>query len=55
MPKEYTAGQRQVQTHADSTRLADQMAEKVVRAEISSDDKLFIEARDMFFLATFLL
>ena len=52
MSKEYTAGQRQVQTHADSTRLADQMAEKVVRDEISSDDKLFIEARDMFFLAT---
>ena len=52
MPKDFTEGQREVQAQADSLRLADQMAEKAVHASIREDDRLFIEARDMFFLAT---
>ncbi len=52
MPKDFTDGQREVQAQADSLRLADQMAEKAVHASIREDDRIFIEARDMFFLAT---
>jgi predicted pyridoxine 5'-phosphate oxidase superfamily flavin-nucleotide-binding protein len=52
MAEFYSDGQRAVQRDADSERLADRMAEVNLRAEISEADRAFIEARDMFFLAT---
>ncbi|MGE3270690.1 MAG: pyridoxamine 5'-phosphate oxidase family protein [Chloroflexota bacterium] len=50
----YHQGSRELQDRFDSRRLADQLAawsaERSVR--IQDDDRAFIEARDMFFLAT---
>ena len=48
----FTDGQRDVQSRVDSTRLADRMAEAVIRDTIGDSDREYIEARDMFFLAT---
>ena len=48
----YSDGQRAVQREADSERLAGRMAEMNLRDTITDDDRAFIEARDMFFLAT---
>ena len=48
----YTDGQREAQRFADSERLAETMAERIVHAQITDRDREFIEARDMFFLAT---
>ncbi len=52
MAEYYSDGQRAVQREADSERLANRMADVNVRDTISDDDRAFIEARDMFFLAT---
>jgi predicted pyridoxine 5'-phosphate oxidase superfamily flavin-nucleotide-binding protein len=41
-----------LQQRFDTERLADRMAETNARDAISDDDREFIEARDMFFLAT---
>ena len=48
----YHDGNRSWQDRFDTRRLADRLEERKVRATIDGDDKAFIEARDMFFLAT---
>jgi predicted pyridoxine 5'-phosphate oxidase superfamily flavin-nucleotide-binding protein len=48
----YHDGNRKLQERFDTRRLADRIEERVMRDRIDEDDKAFIEARDMFFLAT---
>ena len=48
----YHAGSRQLQDRFDTRRLADRIEERLVRDTIDDADRAFIEARDMFFLAT---
>jgi hypothetical protein len=48
----YHDGSRKLQERFDTRRLADRLEERVVRDHIDEDDRAFIEARDMFFLAT---
>jgi hypothetical protein len=48
----YHEGQRNLQARFDTTRLADRLEQVKVHAAITDDDRAFIEARDMFFLAT---
>jgi predicted pyridoxine 5'-phosphate oxidase superfamily flavin-nucleotide-binding protein len=48
----YHSGNRSFQDRFDTRRLADRIDEKLVRDTIDDDDRAFIEARDMFFLAT---
>ena len=48
----YHAGSRELQDRFDTRRIADRLDEKTVRDHIDPDDRAFIEARDMFFIAT---
>jgi uncharacterized protein len=48
----YHGGSRQLQDRFDTRRLADRIDERIVHDRIDKDDCAFIEARDMFFLAT---
>jgi predicted pyridoxine 5'-phosphate oxidase superfamily flavin-nucleotide-binding protein len=48
----YHEGNRRLQDRFDTRRLADRIEERIVHDRIDEDDKAFIEARDMFFLAT---
>jgi hypothetical protein len=48
----YHSGSRELQDRFDTRRLADRIEERIVRATIDDDDRAFIQARDMFFLAT---
>ena len=50
----YHAGNRTLQDRFDTRRLADRLAERAAERsrQITDDDRAFIEARDMFFLAT---
>jgi uncharacterized protein len=48
----YHDGNRSWQDRFDTRRLADRLVERTVRQTIDADDREFIEARDMFFLAT---
>ena len=48
----YHDGNRSWQDRFDTRRLADRLVERTVRETIDADDREFIEARDMFFLAT---
>ena len=48
----YHEGSRSLQQRFDTTRLADRIEEVKVTDVISESDRAFIEARDMFFLAT---
>src|ERR687886_706109 len=48
----YHDGNRRLQDAFDTRRLADRIDERLVRATFDGDDRAFIEARDMFFLAT---
>ena len=48
----YHGGSRRLQDRFDTRRIADRLVEKTVRATIDDDDRRFIEARDMFFIAT---
>jgi hypothetical protein len=52
MESMYHEGQRSLQAQFDTTRLADRLEQVKVHATITDDDRAFIEARDMFFLAT---
>lgn len=52
MESMYHDGQRRLQERFDTTRLADRLEQVKVHAAITDDDRAFIEARDMFFLAT---
>ena len=47
----YNDGSRRLQDRFDTRRLADRLAERG-RDHIDADDRAFIEARDMFFVAT---
>lgn len=48
----YHEGSRALQDRFDTRRLADRIEERLVHDAITPDDRAFIEARDMFFLAT---
>jgi len=48
----YHEGHRELQGRFDTGRLADRLLEVTVHDAITPDDQAFIEARDMFFLAT---
>ena len=48
----YNEGSRRLQDRFDTRRLADRIDERIVRATIDDDDRAFIEAMDMFFIAT---
>jgi uncharacterized protein len=48
----YNRGSRDLQDRFDTRRLADRIEERIVRDRIDADDGAFIEARDMFFIAT---
>ena len=48
----YHDGSRDLQDRFDTRRMADVIENRKVRPELTDDDKAFIEARDMFFLAT---
>jgi uncharacterized protein len=52
MTDRYHAGNRQLQDRFDTRRLADRIEERIRRDRFDEDDRAFIEARDMFFLAT---
>ena len=51
MTQTFHGGQRKLQDHFDARRLANRLAE-ATSSEISEAHRRFIEARDMFFLAT---
>jgi len=48
----YNDSSRKLQDRFDTRRLADRIEERIVRDHIDDDDRAFIEARDMFFIAT---
>jgi len=48
----YHEASRRLQDRFDTRRLADRIEDRIVRDEIDADDRAFIEARDMFFIAT---
>jgi predicted pyridoxine 5'-phosphate oxidase superfamily flavin-nucleotide-binding protein len=48
----YHQGSRELQDRFDTRRLADRLEQVTVHDRFTPDDKQFIEARDMFFLAT---
>ena len=48
----YHDGSRRLQDRFDTRRLADRIEDRIVRDHIDDDDRAFIEARDMFFIAT---
>jgi uncharacterized protein len=48
----YHKASRRLQDRFDTRRLADRIEERIVRDRIDDDDRAFIEARDMFFIAT---
>ena len=48
----YHDGNRQLQDRFDTRRLADRIEERIVHDQIDDGDRAFIEARDMFFIAT---
>jgi predicted pyridoxine 5'-phosphate oxidase superfamily flavin-nucleotide-binding protein len=48
----YHQGSRELQDRFDTRRLADRLEDVKVRATIGPDDRAFIEAMDMLFLAT---
>ena len=48
----YHRGARELQDRFDTRRLADSLAEKLSRTAFTAEDKAFVEARSMFFLAT---
>ena len=54
MTEMYHAGNRELQDHFDTRRLADRLAERAEARSLrlGDADREFIEARDMFFLAT---
>jgi len=48
----YNEESRRLQDRFDTRRLADRIEERIVHDEIDDGDRAFIEARDMFFIAT---
>ncbi len=51
-PLQYHEGTRQLQDTFDSRRLADRIAESLSRMRFTPEDRAFVEAAPMFFLAT---
>jgi uncharacterized protein len=51
-PELYSPASRDLQDRFDTRRLADRLAEVKVHDRFTPDDRAFIEARDMFFLAS---
>jgi uncharacterized protein len=52
VPELYHGGSRRLQERFDTRRIADRLEEVTVRETIDEGDRAFIEARDMFFIAT---
>jgi predicted pyridoxine 5'-phosphate oxidase superfamily flavin-nucleotide-binding protein len=52
MSRLYDESHRKLQREFDTERLADRIEERLWRDHVTDDDRLFIEQRDMFFLAT---
>lgn len=52
MPSGFHDGSRSLQDHFDTRALADRIDTLLVHAEVDEGSRVFIEARDMFFLAT---
>lgn len=52
MPLKYADASRNLQDRFDTRRLADRLAEVKVHHEFTDADRSFIQAQDMFFLAT---
>lgn len=52
MSRIYSDSHRALQRRFDTERLADRIEERLVRARLTEDDRAFIAARDMLFLAT---
>lgn len=48
----YSAASRKLQDRFDTRRLADRIEDRIVRDRMDDGDRAFIEARDMFFIAT---
>jgi uncharacterized protein len=48
----YHEGSRELQDRFDTRRLADRIEDRIVHDRIDDGDRAFIEARDMFFIAT---
>jgi len=48
----YHDGSRELQDRFDTRRLADRIEERIVHDQIDDGDRAFIEARDLFFIAT---
>jgi predicted pyridoxine 5'-phosphate oxidase superfamily flavin-nucleotide-binding protein len=48
----YSAASRKLQDRFDTRRLADRIEARIVHDRIDDGDRAFIEARDMFFIAT---
>ena len=48
----FNDGSRRLQDRFETRELADRIVERVVRAELSDDDRAFVERSSMFFLAT---
>lgn len=51
-PPMYHEGMRALQDEFDSRRLADRLAEKLLRSRFTAEDRAFIEAQRCFFLAS---
>ncbi len=52
MSEIYNEGNRQLQDEFDTRRLADRIADSLVKDEMGENDRAFIERMDMFFIAT---
>lgn len=52
MSRLYQESHRELQREFDTERLADRLEQVTYRARLTPEDRQFIEARDMFFLAT---
>lgn len=52
MSRLYGPNHRRLQDRFDTRRLADGVEKRVVTAELGEDERMFIEARDMFWLAS---
>src|SRR5712671_4539168 len=52
MAEAYHDGMRELQDRFDSRRLADRLAERLLRTAFSEEDRAFVEAASFFFLAT---
>jgi hypothetical protein len=48
----YSSAARELQDQFDTRRLADRLVQVTVHDRFTADDRAFIEARDMFFLAS---